>query len=466
MFKLNKTQLSEALVLPIIEGGKGIGVSNGITAGNFAKNHAIGTFSGVNADFYDENGNYIAQTYNPNLTRKEKFEQLIKYAIKGAIAQAKIAHDIASGNGRIHMNVLWEAGGAKRVIEGVLEKTKGLIHGITCGAGLPYDLAEIATKYKVYYYPIVSSTRAFSVLWKRAYHKLSQFLGGIIYEDPWVAGGHVGLSNKEDPNRQEDPYTKLTNLRSYMNSVGLKDTAIIMAGGVWDLTPWKNFIDNKDIGKLAFQLGSRPLITQESPISKAWKQKLLTLKEGDIILNKFSPTGLPSMAIKNNFLEKLISRSNRQVPFSKTATDNFSEALSNKRGRTIFITKEDSVNVKKWQEQGFNIFLKTPDNTVVFVSEEEGKQIKENQKNCMGCLSQCVFSNWADKLPGNTTGRSTDPRSFCIQKTLQDVIHGGSIEQNLLFAGKNAYRFATDSLYKNNYIPTIKELIEHLVKGC
>ena len=154
------------------------------------------------------------------------------------------------------------------------------------------------------------------------------------------------------------------------------------------------------------------------------------------------------------------------MPFSKTATDNFSEALSNIRGRTIFITKEDSVNVKKWQEQGFNIFLKTPDNTVVFVSEEEGKQIKENQKNCMGCLSQCVFSNWADKLPGNTTGRSTDPRSFCIQKTLQDVIHGGSIEQNLLFAGKNAYRFATDSLYKNNYIPTIKELIEHLVKGC
>lgn len=465
LLKLKKIHLSGADVLPIIEGGKGVGVTNGVTAGNFAKNNAIGTFSGVNADFYDEDGVYVPQTFDSKLTRKEKFERLIKYAIKGAVAQARIAHDIASGKGRIHMNILWEAGGAKRVIEGVFEKTKGLIHGITCGAGLPYDLAEIATRYKVYYYPIVSSTRAFSILWKRAYSKLGKFLGGVVYEDPWVAGGHVGLSNKEDPLVAEEPYEKLTTLRKFMNSVGLNDAAIIMAGGVWELNSWKKFIDNKEVGKIAFQFGTRPLLTQESPISMQWKQKLLNLNKENILLNRFSPTGLPSIAIKNKFLNTLIQRSQRQILYSRSINDKYSIPLSNKRGNYIYISKNDTENVAKWQSAGFNIFLKTPDHTIVFVTQSEAMKIREDQKSCKGCLSHCIFSNWSDHLPGNTTGSHPDPRSFCIQNTLQDVIHNGDVENNLLFSGKSGYRFSQDPLYKNKHIPTIKELIDKISIG-
>ena len=50
-----------------------------------------------------------------------------------------------------------------------------------------------------YYYPIISSARAFQVLWKRAYNRFVEYLGGVVYEDPWLAGGHNGLSNAEDP---------------------------------------------------------------------------------------------------------------------------------------------------------------------------------------------------------------------------------------------------------------------------
>ncbi len=60
-------------------------------------------------------------------------------------------------------------GGAERVITGVLEGAKGLINGLTCGAGMPYRLSDIAAKFNVHYYPIVSSSRAFNALWKRAY---------------------------------------------------------------------------------------------------------------------------------------------------------------------------------------------------------------------------------------------------------------------------------------------------------
>ena len=60
--------------------------------------------------------------------------------------------------------------------------------------------------------------------------------------------------------------------------------------------------------------------------------------------------------------------------------------------------------------------------------------IRKDQADCMGCLSQCAFSSWADNEK-NSTGRLADPRSFCIQKTLQDIAHGGPVEQNLMFAG-------------------------------
>ena len=62
------------------------------------------------------------------------------------------------------MNVLWEMAAAERVLHGVLEGAAGLIHGVTCGAGMPYRIAEICARYGVYYYPIVSSGRAFRAL--------------------------------------------------------------------------------------------------------------------------------------------------------------------------------------------------------------------------------------------------------------------------------------------------------------
>src|SRR3546814_9370665 len=78
----------------------------------------------------------------------------------------------------MHMNVLWEMGGAERILQGVLQGAQGLVHGVTCGAGMPYKVAEIAAGYGVYYYPIVSSGRAFRALWKRAYNKHAEWLGG------------------------------------------------------------------------------------------------------------------------------------------------------------------------------------------------------------------------------------------------------------------------------------------------
>src|SRR3546814_14700525 len=74
-----------------------------------------------------------------------------------------------------------------------------------CSSGLmPYKLAEIAAHYNVSYLPIISSARAFRALWKRSYHKVAELMSAVVYEDPWLEGGHNGLSNAEDPRRRED----------------------------------------------------------------------------------------------------------------------------------------------------------------------------------------------------------------------------------------------------------------------
>jgi NAD(P)H-dependent flavin oxidoreductase YrpB (nitropropane dioxygenase family) len=451
-------------VLPLVEGGKGISVSNGESSGAWAASGAVGTFSGVNADSFDTAGQPIPQIYHGR-TRRERHNELISYAIAGGIHQARVAHERSNGEGRIHMNVLWEMAAAEQVLHGVLEGARGLIHGVTCGAGMPYRIAEICARYGVYYYPIVSSARAFRALWKRAYHKFSEWLGGVVYEDPWLAGGHNGLSNSEDPAHPEPALPRVRELRSMMQEYGVGSTPIFMAGGVWYLRDWAHWIDDPEVAPVAFQFGTRPLLTQESPISDAWKRKLVTLKEGDVFLNHFSPTGFYSSAVRNRFLDELQQRVEHQVAYTvEPVGEHVAEFHVGARGRSVYLTAHDRESAQKWVAEGFTDALRTPDSTLIFVTPPQAFEIRTDQINCMGCLSACQFSNWAQTEQG-TTGKKADPRSFCIQKTLQKICHSDDIETELMFAGHNAFNFASDPFYANGYIPTVRELIDRLVTG-
>ena len=464
MKALNALRLAGKEVLPLIEGGKGISVSNGESTGAWSATGAVGTFSGVNADSFDENGNIIPQLYYGK-TRRERHYELINYAIKGGITQAEIAHERANGQGLIHVNVLWEMGACEEILQGILEGTNGIISGVTCGAGMPYKLSEICAHRGVFYYPIVSSGRALSALWKRAYHKFPEWLGGVVYEDPWLAGGHNGLSNSEDPAKPQDPYPRIVELRRTMNSFGLTEQPIIMAGGVWWLREWEGYLDNPEVGPIAFQFGTRPLLTQESPISAAWKKKLTELKPGDVFLNRFSPTGFYSSAVYNPFLQDLQGRTERQVAFSSEEVGGHSTTFPvGARGRLVYLAPDDKAHAEAWVAQGYTNAMRTPDNTLVFVTPESERQIVQDQIDCMGCLSQCAFSNWAQNEEG-TTGKKADPRSFCIQKTLQNISHSDDVDHQLMFAGHNAYRFASDPFYANGFIPTVQQLMDRIQSG-
>ena len=83
----------------------------------------------------------------------------------------------------------------------------------------------------------------------------------------------------------------------------------------------------------------------------------------------------------------------------------------------------------------------------------------------MGCLSTCRFSNWSQHEPDFSTNKRADPRSFCIQKTLQDIAHGGDTDRNLMFAGHGAYNFKKDPFYSNGFVPTVKQLVDRILTG-
>ena len=230
-------------------------------------------------------------------------------------------------------------------------------------------MAEIGAQFGVFCYPIVSSGRAFRALWKRSYSRFREFLGGVVYEDPWLAGGHNGLSNSEDPQRPEAPMPRVLALRQEMRANGLDSVPIFMAGGVWYLSEWKDWIDNPDLGPIAFQFGTRPLVTQESPVSDEWKRKLLQLQEGDVFLNRFSPTGFYSSAVQNAFLRELMERNERQVAYTREPVGEHTEPLPiGARGRVVFVTSADKQHAEAWLSSGFVEALRTPDSTLIFVT--------------------------------------------------------------------------------------------------
>ena len=78
-------------VLPLVEGGKGVAATNHLSSGAWARAGGVGTISAVNADSYDPTGRIIPQIYAA-LSRRDRHEELVGYAIEGAVQQVQRAY--------------------------------------------------------------------------------------------------------------------------------------------------------------------------------------------------------------------------------------------------------------------------------------------------------------------------------------------------------------------------------------
>ena len=192
----------------------------------------------------------------------------------------------------------------------------------------------------------------------------------------------------------------------------------------------------------------------------------MNLKEGDIKTNRFSPTGFYSSAINNECLKEMYRRSERQVEYKNLQEGEFdTEMVCGRSKRKFFVKSSDKVGVEEWVSAGYTEAIKTPDNTMIFITVDKDVQLKQDLKDCHGCLSQCKFSSWSQYTDNHSSGKLPDFRSFCIQKALQFAKKGINKDRQLWFAGNSAVRFATDPFYKNGFVPTIQQLVDGLMKG-
>ena len=127
-----------------------------------------------------------------------------------------------------------------------------------------------------------------------------------------------------------------------MTEFGLAETPILMAGGVWYLREWADWIDNPEMGPIAFQFGTRPLLTRESPISDAWKRTAPDAARRRRLLNRFSPTGFYSSAVRNDFLKELQQRSEHQVAYTvEPVGEHVAPFNVGARAASVFLTPHD-----------------------------------------------------------------------------------------------------------------------------
>ena len=85
--------------------------------------------------------------------------------------------------------------------------------------------------------------------------------------------------------------------------------------------------------------------------------------------------------------------------------------------------------------------MTTPNNTHIWVTIQKlVKLLKIKLIVWVVCLNVYLVIGLKEKRYNR---KKADPRSFCIQKTLQNISHGiSSLENQLMFAGHSVYRFA------------------------
>lgn len=175
-------------LLPIVQGGMGIGVSAHKLAGAVAQLGAVGTIASIDLRHHHpdlaEQGRHCRD--------KAALDQLNLIALEREVSAALAT---AGGEGLVAVNVM------KAVAEHATLVRHACASGaqaVVMGAGLPLDLPELAEGYPdVALIPILSDARGINILLKKWMRK-NCLPDAIVIEHPRYAGGHLGAPKPED----------------------------------------------------------------------------------------------------------------------------------------------------------------------------------------------------------------------------------------------------------------------------
>ncbi len=282
-------------LLPIIQGGMGVGVSAHRLAGAVAREGAIGTIASVDL-----------RVHHPDLTARThrcKDRAVIDEANREALdREIRAAREIAP-NGFIAVNVMKAV---DRHADLVRQSCESGADAIIMGAGLPFDLPEMVKGYedKVSLIPILSEERGVRAVLKR-WLRRGVLPDAIVIEHPRYAGGHLGSPRPEDINDPRFDFKRvLTEVRNIFEQLKLDAIPLIPAGGINSFRKIKEMFD---MGASGVQIGTPFAVTEEGDAHPTFKKVLLEARPEDIV-TFMSTAGLPARAVLTPWLKKYLER--------------------------------------------------------------------------------------------------------------------------------------------------------------
>ena len=284
-------------LLPIVQGGMGVGVSAHRLAGHVARAGAVGTLSSV--DLRRHHPDLMAQT------AKSRDKALINRLNLVALdREIRAALEIADGNGLIAVNVMRAVSEYAADVRQSCESGAG---AIVVGAGLPLDLPDLTAAYpNVALIPILSDSRGIAIVLKKWLRK-SRLPDAIVIEHPRYAGGHLGaakIADLEDPRFDFPRVLKETFNVFKQLDIEREQVPLIPAGGIFTRAQVQELFA---LGASAVQIGTPFAVTEEGDAHPNFKRVLAEARPEDIV-TFMSVAGLPARAVKTPWLEKYLAK--------------------------------------------------------------------------------------------------------------------------------------------------------------
>ncbi len=284
-------------LVPVVQGGMGVGVSAHRLAGHVARLGGLGTISSV--DLRHHHPDLLAQS--EDCRDPERLNTLNLAALDREIRSAL---EIAEGHGAIAVNVM------KAVTahaEYVRQSCESGAHAIVMGAGLPLDLPEMTRDFPdVALIPILSDARGVAVVLKK-WQRKGRLPDAIVIEHPRYAGGHLGATRIEDVGDPRFDFTPvLEGVFKLLREQGLERERIplIVAGGINSHEQVRQLLA---MGAAAVQIGTPFAVTEEGDADVRFKQVLAEAKPEDIVTFT-SVAGLPARAVLTPWLRNYLRR--------------------------------------------------------------------------------------------------------------------------------------------------------------
>lgn len=282
-------------LLPIVQGGMGVGVSAHRLAGTVASQNAVGTIASIDL-----------RHHHPDLLEKtdkcNDRDAIDRANLEALDREVRAALDTAQGRGLVAVNVMKAVRGHPALVRQACESGA---QAIVMGAGLPMDLPEMTADFpKVALVPILSEARGVAVVLKK-WMKKGKLADAVVIEHPGHAGGHLGAARLDDIHHERFDFQRvLTECHALFDELQLGQDAprLIVAGGVGSHDQVRHWLAN---GADGVQVGTAFAVTREGDAHENFKRVLMDADPSE--LAEFtSVAGLPARAVATPWLTRYL----------------------------------------------------------------------------------------------------------------------------------------------------------------